>query len=470
MEANNINIKPFTSKGEIGICSGNITQTISATNNKAQQYAEQAKKYRDEALEYKNITLTYATENSDVTYEYITSVKNELENEINTKQDIGNYALLTDIPNSISELTNDSLYVNQTELQTALGSLKVLPPQTGHAMKYLTTDGTNASWETIPNGMYIGAIFPVIASASYVPDGALPCDGTEYSKSQFNDLWTNYLTADTPLLNTCSYADYASDITMYGSCIKFGIDTVNNKFKVPTIKDGQYITQALSNEELGKSYNESLPNIKGTWDCDGLTDVTFGQNVQATGALYNHATTLGHQANSFGGGKPAGIGFDASNYSSIYQDNAPVQGNNVRLRYFVQVATGSINQSMMDWAQWASSLSGKLNTDHTNDTKPYLKATYVSGQSGYNIWSNGYCEQWGVQSNLDSSGTGQRTITLLKTYSSTDYVILVHWKNAATQNPSTGWTGSVKTQNADSFVINKDNKTYITAYYWKTCG
>ena len=41
-------------------------------------------------------------------------------------------------------------------------------------------------------------------------------------------------------------------------------------------------------------------------------------------------------------------------------------------------------------------MAGKLNADHTNDTKPYVKTTYENGTSGYRIWSDGYCEQWGI--------------------------------------------------------------------------
>lgn len=92
--------------------------------------------------------------------------------------------------------------------------------------------------------------------------------------------------------------------------------------------------------------------------------------------------------------------------------------------------------------------------------------------AGKNFWvrADGYCEQWGVVSNMDSTGSGQRIITLEKAYSSKDYLIQVHWKNAGTQSPGSAWMGSVKTQNVDSFEINKDNKTYVTGYYWKTCG
>ena len=90
------------------------------------------------------------------------------------------------------------------------------------------------------------------------------------------------------------------------------------KFKVPTIKDGSSVTQAQSDSELGKMYSQSCT---------------------------------------------AGTG---------------VNSDTVRMRYFVQVADGQINQSQMDWSNWATSLSGKLNADIqsniTEEGKAYIKS------------------------------------------------------------------------------------------------
>ena len=40
-------------------------------------------------------------------------------------------------------------------------------------------------------------------------------------------------------------------------------------------------------------------------------------------------------------------------------------------------------------------LSNKLNTDHSNDTKPYITETYVNGTEGYILFSNNFSIQWG---------------------------------------------------------------------------
>ena len=219
-------------------------------------------------------------------------------------------------------------------------------------------------------GMPIGTIFPVLCSNSYIPNGALPLDGTEYTKEQFTDLWNNYLTAETPLLSTCTYTEYQTAISTYGSCAKFGIDLTNNKFLVPTIKDGDYITQAKSNDVLNKEYKESLPNIKATWNRQSNINV-IGPTDTLTGAFKKGVNkTYKTFANSNSSENGSDLLFDTHEANSTYQDGAKVQGDNVRLRYFVQVSNGTISDSAMDWSAWASSLQGKanINLDNLSDT------------------------------------------------------------------------------------------------------
>lgn len=211
-------------------------------------------------------------------------------------------------------------------------------------------------------GLVIGQIISMNCTTDYVPEGCLPCNGSEYSKAQFNDLWNNYLTAN--LLSTCTYAEYEADLTTYGQCAKFAIDTDNETFKVPKIKDGAVVQQAMTDAELGKAYNAGLPNITGSYE--GIRTGNSG-NPNASGALKmlsDSVSVLG--SGSGNANRIQTLGLDASNSNSIYGKSSTVQMNAVALRYFVVVANGQINESMMDWSAWASSINGKLNADLTN--------------------------------------------------------------------------------------------------------
>ena len=120
----------------------------------------------------------------------------------------------------------------------------------------------------------------------------------------------------------------------------------------------------------------------------------------------------------------------------------------------------------MDWSEWASNLEGKLNADHSNDTKPYITETYENGNSGYITYSNGLHEEWGF-----SSGDDWRTVSFLKQYKDTNYNIVL-----------TGQT-STRDGNSGTCQVNTTNKTVSSmsvsgwglntvngGIYWKTIG
>ncbi len=108
---NKIKVQNARLGADLQISVPNSDYAVSVTNNRAQYYSEQAKRYRDEAKTSRDEAKYYAEQNSNVTYEYIETVKNSLEQQINTKQIQGNYALASDIPQKVSELENDSNYV-----------------------------------------------------------------------------------------------------------------------------------------------------------------------------------------------------------------------------------------------------------------------------------------------------------------------------------------------------------------------
>ena len=47
--------------------------------------------------------------------------------------------------------------------------------------------------------------------------------------------------------------------------------------------------------------------------------------------------------------------------------------------------------------------------------------TYVNGTSGYIIWSNGYCKQWGI---AKTTTTGYLTVTFIKKFRDTNYNLI----------------------------------------------
>jgi hypothetical protein len=77
----------------------------------------------------------------------------------------GTYNTLSNIPNSA--LTNSSITINGSAVSLG-GSTTItgLPSQTGNSGKYLTTDGSIASWSTVSGGTVSGTILVIDGGAS----------------------------------------------------------------------------------------------------------------------------------------------------------------------------------------------------------------------------------------------------------------------------------------------------------------
>lgn len=73
-----------------------------------------------------------------------------------------------------------------------------------------------------------------------------------------------------------------------------------------------------------------------------------------------------------------------------------------------------------------------------SNAKAAIIQTYINGSSGYRIWSDGYCEQWG-----HITGTASyTTVSLLKTYANTNYNALFTMSSttASASDPRNGIT------------------------------
>ena len=205
--------------------------------------------------------------------------------------------------------------------------------------------------------VFIGHVFPLLATDSYVPDGCVPANGGEYTRDQFPTLYDDYLVGGK--LITCTYAAWAAQMAQTGNCTLIALDRDAKKFKVPFYKDGDSITQAASTAELGKSYKAGLPNITGAPGLDG--GAAYG-----TGAFRSEMTSSVRPVGQFTGAY--NVTFDASRSNPIYGNSTTVTDEQVRLRHFVVVASSQNSASVFDWSAYMAALAGKANTDLSNAT------------------------------------------------------------------------------------------------------
>lgn len=109
-----------------------------------------------------------------------------------------------------------------------------------------------------------------------------------------------------------------------------------------------------------------------------------------------------------------------------------------------------------------------LTTANNFENTVKITTTYVNGTSGYRVWSDGFCEQWGQRGAI----TGEQTLTinLLRKYSNTNYVVF----ETTIKNANTGYAGSgavVKgsSKTTSSFQLIQDTFT-DNGGFWMTMG
>ena len=94
------------------------------------------------------------------------------------------------------------------------------------------------------------------------------------------------------------------------------------------------------------------------------------------------------------------------------------------------------------------------------NSTPHIVETYVNGTSWYRVYSDGWCEQGGHNTNPAISN-----INLLKSYNDTNYTIVL--TGDFVLSPSVQVT-KVGTITSSSFSIVNSNSSY--ACYWYACG
>lgn len=208
-------------------------------------------------------------------------------------------------------------------------------------------------------------------------NGAYDCNGQEFNKSDFTGDTNPYDLIVAGSLPSKTYEEYQADITANGVCGYFGIDTINQKFKVPTLKEIYIQVDELS--KVGQFIPESVPNITGDSNIAGVfsrTATAHGVFKKSTRGVSNFSLTTGNES--------AVINFDASESSSVYKDGAKVCPNSIKLRPMVQLATGADESSLANTTQCLAELPNKANIIwYANREFEYKQPNFILADKQY---------------------------------------------------------------------------------------
>lgn len=142
-------------------------------------------------------------------------------------------------------------------------------------------------------------------------------------------------------------------------------------------------------------------------------------------------------------------------------DNDLVLGDDGRI-YYKSTAIDHV-----DWGDIGGDISNQSDLEQVFVKNEDFATIYPviskfdDGASGYRIWSDGYCEQVGIQ-----SVSGTNTITLLKKFKNTNYHIFTSQRNTQ----GSGSAGNIQTEpvTANTFKIYFGSGEAPAS--WKACG
>lgn len=267
----------------------------------------------------------------------------------------------------------------------------------------LTTTGYWEKQDLGGNGYEVGDF--VWRSLPTQDSGKHLADGTRLSGDGIYKEFVEHIAelyAENPNANYwTTESDWQASVTQYGSCGKFVYDSELNTVRLPKVSDILQGTTDIS--ALGDLVEESLPNITGTVgallgsNSSGVglkTGVFKNTSTNGTGNIKGTASALAYND----------VSFNASNSSSVYKDNAPVQPQTIKALLYIVVATSTKTDIQVDIDEIATDLNGKADVDLTNTTDQakilmgsmampsdkYIDLTLGASDSTYTAPANGY--------------------------------------------------------------------------------
>lgn len=302
-------------------------------------------------------------------------------------------------------------------------------------------------------------------SRTDVPNGGAWCDGALYTKAQFPDVYQ--MLVDGKLKST-AVSEFDSTVSANGSCGFFGLDTANERFKVPMLKD-VYLKAGQAPLAFG---TESLPNIKGAMEHNGTIRSRAPQNVNKfSGAFYRKLTQNNSISGSSGNVDECyALGFDASRSSSTYRNNAKVNPDHVVYRAYVVLYAVAAEASVAQAQEFMTAVGNlntvKANTDLSNVSSniDYIVESKVNSDGS---WYRKYKSGWLEQGGSELTAVDTKTINLLKPYKNTSFKVLTTGRS----NENRTINVSERTSNTITVTCrNYTDRVSISIYDWFTCG
>lgn len=254
-------------------------------------------------------------------------------------------------------MATEEITISELELADEVLADMTLPVDTATETRAVTLKQLRA-W--LGSSLPTGFIIPAVGKIS--DERFTLLDGKTLSRAGTYEAFCNKVVSEVQAGNwfACSEDEYAQDLSDFGQCGKFVVS--NDYIRIPTIT--RFIGATITLSEIGKTYKESLPNIKGTFT--PRETAGYAEGGERTGAFYIEDKFVG---NYIGGASGSGykMKFSASRSSSTYQDGAKVQPDHTKYPYYMVISTeGQTAEVGIDVNQVYEDLNLKATTDLSN--------------------------------------------------------------------------------------------------------
>lgn len=233
-------------------------------------------------------------------------------------------------------MATEEITISELELADKVLADMTLPVDTATETRAVTLKQLRA-W--LGSSLPTGFIIPAVGKISDARFTLL--DGKTLSRAGTYEAFCNKVVSEVQAGNwfACSEDEYNSDISNYGQCGKFVVS--NDYIRIPKIT--RFIGATITLSEIGKTYKESLPNIKGN-SGSGSNVHKSGDRTPPSGAF-----AKGSSNGPVGGGSDVKLyntSFNASRSSSTYQDGAKVQPDHTKYPYYMVISTEGQTESV----------------------------------------------------------------------------------------------------------------------------
>ena len=101
----------------------------------------------------------------------------------------------------------------------------------------------------------------------------------------------------------------------------------------------------------------------------------------------------------------------------------------------------------------------------TDYNAPYIIDSYINGTSWYRVWSDRWCEQGGIKTDVGSNAT--YSVTFLKAFANTNYTLNFSEEREGATNDE---YGMIQTRTTTGFTGYQSNGSSGWSILWHACG